>query len=70
MLEISKTFYIVYLQIKIIMTNCENLHTHIVNLYGEDYLKETWIVEKLRVKMLKRVVDLNFYPSLFSIISV
>ena len=29
--------------LSIIMNNYENLHTHILNLYGEDCLKETQI---------------------------
>jgi len=42
------------------MTNYGNLHNLIVNLYGEDSLKETRIFEKLRIKLRKRVVDLSF----------
>jgi len=47
------------------MANCENLHTRILNLYGEEYLKETRIFENLKVKMMKIVVDINLYPTLF-----
>ena len=40
----------------------ENIHQQILILYGEDYLKETIIFKKLKLKMRKRVDDLLIQP--------
>jgi hypothetical protein len=37
------------------MNNCGNLHTQILSLYGEDFLKEAQIFENIKIKMAKRV---------------
>ena len=38
----------------------ENIHTHILNLYGEDCVNKTKIFEKLRYKLKKRMGGLTF----------